>query len=101
MLRFILWPVMRYTRYVIWTIAIAASGATYAFLSTREEIPGLAGLTQDGGPYVIAFWEPYVWTAVAFIGTKIVLRALLRRFLNAAHAQIARVRSGVVIGPER
>tara|TARA_R110000772_G_scaffold49123_9_gene113068 strand:+ start:14035 stop:14322 length:288 start_codon:yes stop_codon:yes gene_type:complete len=91
---FLMRQVMRYGRYVAWSMAAAVAAGVYGFLSTREEI-ALFG----GAPHVIEWWEPYVWPPVVFVIVSRVLRMVLSRFAGAANAHMARLRRGDIFGP--
>ncbi|HBC06801.1 MAG TPA: hypothetical protein DC046_04370 [Rhodospirillaceae bacterium] len=91
---FLMRQVMRYGRYVAWTVAAAAAAGLYGILSVRKEI------TLFGGEaHVIEWWEPYVWPPVAFVIVSRVLRMVLNRFAGAANAHMARLRRGDIFGP--
>lgn len=91
---FLMRQVMRYGRYVAWSMAVAVAAGVYGFLSTREEI-ALFG----GAPHVIEWWEPYIWPPVVFVIVSRVLRMVLSRFAGAANAHMARLRRGDILGP--
>ncbi len=84
---FLMRQVMRYGRYVAWTVAAAAAAGVYGILSERDEI-ALFG----GEAHVIEWWEPYVWPPVAFVIVSRVLRMTLSRFAGAANETLNRLR---------
>jgi hypothetical protein len=91
---FLMRQVMRYGRYVAWTLAAGAAAAVYGYLNTHDQI-ALFG----GAPHVIEWWEPYVWPAATFIVVSRVLRMVLHRFAASANAHVARIRRGDIFGP--
>jgi len=84
---FVMRQVMRYGRYVAWSVAVAAAAGVYGILSVRDEI-ALFG----GAPHIIEWWEPYVWPPVAFVIVSRILRMALNRFAGAANETLNRLR---------
>jgi len=93
---FLMRQVMRYGRFVVWSMAVAAAGLVYGFLSTRTEITLFGGEAHH-----IEWWEPYAWPAVTLIVVGRTLRMVLNRTVGAANAHVARIRRGDVFGPKK